>query len=226
MTTSAASPERRKRLESMGVRVEMMERKDGRVSLQGVVELLAREKYLSLMIEAGSKVNWSVLESGVADKIFFYYAPKILGGMHSLPVAGGVGRRRRNDAIRVARRAPALDRRGRVRGGGVVGEEPVADGALRVSSETAPPGGEILTIYGFGAGPSYTSGFTLDASRNVATSLNGAQVLFDGNPAPMMYGSALPGQRHCALGCDAGRDGADHSLGWRGAIARRGDHRG
>ncbi|HEY1753778.1 MAG TPA: bifunctional diaminohydroxyphosphoribosylaminopyrimidine deaminase/5-amino-6-(5-phosphoribosylamino)uracil reductase RibD [Bryobacteraceae bacterium] len=101
VTTSAASPERRKRLESMGVRVEVMERKDGRVNIQGVVELLAREKYLSLMIEAGSKVNWSVLESGVADKIFFYYAPKILGGMHSLPVAGGVGRRRRNDAIRV-----------------------------------------------------------------------------------------------------------------------------
>ncbi len=101
VTTSAASTERRKRLEALGVRVEVMERKDGRASLQGVVELLAREKYLSLMIEAGSKVNWSVLESGVADKIFFYYAPKILGGMHSLPVAGGVGRRRRNDAIRV-----------------------------------------------------------------------------------------------------------------------------
>jgi diaminohydroxyphosphoribosylaminopyrimidine deaminase / 5-amino-6-(5-phosphoribosylamino)uracil reductase len=101
VTTSAASPERRRRLEAMGVRVEVMERKDGRASLQGVVELLAREKYLSLMIEAGSKVNWSVLESGVADKVFFYYAPKILGGMHSLPVAGGVGRRKRNDAIRV-----------------------------------------------------------------------------------------------------------------------------
>lgn len=71
-----------------------------RASLQGVVDLLAREKYLSLMIEAGSRVNWSALESGVADKIFFYYAPKILGGMQSLPVAGGLGRRRRADAIR------------------------------------------------------------------------------------------------------------------------------
>jgi len=101
VTTSAASADRRRRLESLGVRVEVLERKDGRASLQGVVELLAREKYLSLMIEAGSKVNWSVLESAVADKIFFYYAPKILGGLHSLPVAGGVGRRRRNDAIRV-----------------------------------------------------------------------------------------------------------------------------
>ncbi len=101
VTTSAASPERRKRLEAKGVRIEVSERKDGRTSLHGVVELLAREKYLSLMIEAGSKVNWSALESGVADKIFFYYAPKILGGMHSLPVAGGTGRRRRAEAIRV-----------------------------------------------------------------------------------------------------------------------------
>jgi len=101
VTTSAGSPERRKRLEAAGVRVEILERRDGRASLQGVVELLAREKYLSLMVEAGSKVNWSVLESGTADKIFFYYAPKILGGLRSLPVAGGAGRARRKDAIQM-----------------------------------------------------------------------------------------------------------------------------
>jgi len=99
VTTSAASPDRKRRLEGMGVRVEVLERSDGRASLEGVVELLAREKYLSLMIEAGSRVNWSALESGVADKIFFYYAPKILGGTQSIPVAGGLGRRRRKDAI-------------------------------------------------------------------------------------------------------------------------------
>ena len=51
------------------------------------------------MTEAGSKVNWAFLDSGLADKIFFYYAPKVLGGLESLPVAGGVGRRRRADAI-------------------------------------------------------------------------------------------------------------------------------
>lgn len=99
VTTSAGSVERRKRLEAAGIRVELLERRDGRASLQGVVELLARERYLSLMIEAGSKVNWSALESGVADKIFFYYAPKILGGVHSLPVAGGAGMRQRKDAL-------------------------------------------------------------------------------------------------------------------------------
>jgi len=98
-TTSAASPERRKRLEAKGVRVEVLEGADGRVDLDAVASLLAREKYLSLMIEAGSRINWTALESGVTDKIFFYYAPKILGGTQSLPVAGGTGRRRRADAI-------------------------------------------------------------------------------------------------------------------------------
>jgi diaminohydroxyphosphoribosylaminopyrimidine deaminase/5-amino-6-(5-phosphoribosylamino)uracil reductase len=99
VTTSAGSAERRRRLESLGVRIEVLERADGRTSLEGLIALLGREKYLSLMIEAGSRVNWSALESGAADKIFFYYAPKILGGLQSLPVAGGAGRQRRKDAI-------------------------------------------------------------------------------------------------------------------------------
>jgi diaminohydroxyphosphoribosylaminopyrimidine deaminase/5-amino-6-(5-phosphoribosylamino)uracil reductase len=46
-------------------------------------------------------VNWARLESQSADKIFFYYAPKILGGTQALPMAGGVGRRTRSDAIRI-----------------------------------------------------------------------------------------------------------------------------
>ncbi|HUA83615.1 MAG TPA: bifunctional diaminohydroxyphosphoribosylaminopyrimidine deaminase/5-amino-6-(5-phosphoribosylamino)uracil reductase RibD [Bryobacteraceae bacterium] len=100
ITTSAASAERRRRLEAKGVRVEVLEGEHGRADLSATVDLLSREKYLSLMIEAGSKVNWTALESGVADKIFFYYAPKILGGTQSLPLAGGIGRRRRADAIR------------------------------------------------------------------------------------------------------------------------------
>jgi diaminohydroxyphosphoribosylaminopyrimidine deaminase/5-amino-6-(5-phosphoribosylamino)uracil reductase len=99
VTTSAGSAERRKRLESKGVRVETLEGADGRADLRRLSELLAKERYLSLMIEAGSRVNWSAFESGVADKIYFYYAPKILGGTQSLPVAGGTGRRRRADAI-------------------------------------------------------------------------------------------------------------------------------
>ncbi len=99
VTTSAASPERYRALENLGVRILTLDGPGGRTDLRRLVEYLGREKYLSLMIEAGGKVNWAALESEVADKIFFYYAPKILGGLHSLPVVAGIGRRRRADAI-------------------------------------------------------------------------------------------------------------------------------
>lgn len=97
--TSAAAAERKRALESRGVRVLIADGPKGRTDIKAVVAHLGRENYLSLMVEAGSKVNWAFLDSGVADKIFFYYAPKILGGLESLPVAGGSGRPRRADAI-------------------------------------------------------------------------------------------------------------------------------
>jgi diaminohydroxyphosphoribosylaminopyrimidine deaminase/5-amino-6-(5-phosphoribosylamino)uracil reductase len=103
LTTSAASEERRRALESRGVRVLTFDGPGGRADLGKLVKYLASEQYRSLMIESGSKLNWAALESDIVDKIYFYYAPKILGGLHSLPVAGGAGRLRRKDAIQFNR---------------------------------------------------------------------------------------------------------------------------
>lgn len=98
-TTSASSPERRKALEDLGVKILVADGPSGRTDLSAVIDYLARERCLSAMVEAGSKVNWAMLDAKVVDKVFFYYAPKILGGLQSLPVAGGTGRQRRADAI-------------------------------------------------------------------------------------------------------------------------------
>jgi diaminohydroxyphosphoribosylaminopyrimidine deaminase / 5-amino-6-(5-phosphoribosylamino)uracil reductase len=99
VTTSAAADNRRAALEDRGIRVLTFDGPGGRTDFRAIVEWLAEHKYQSLMIEAGSKVNWTALESGIVDKIYFYYAPKILGGLQSLPVAGGAGRLRRVDAM-------------------------------------------------------------------------------------------------------------------------------
>ncbi|HWC98395.1 MAG TPA: bifunctional diaminohydroxyphosphoribosylaminopyrimidine deaminase/5-amino-6-(5-phosphoribosylamino)uracil reductase RibD [Candidatus Sulfopaludibacter sp.] len=101
VTTSASSPERRKALEARGVEVVRFDGPGGRSDLRSIVNRLGERRYLSLMIEAGSKVNWTALETGCVDRIFFYYGPKILGGLEALPLAGGIGRRRRSDAIRI-----------------------------------------------------------------------------------------------------------------------------
>ena len=101
VTTSASSAERRRMAEDRGIPVLVFDGPGGRADLRSLIGWLAGERYLSLMIEAGSKLNWSALESGCVDRIFFYYGPKILGGLEALPLAGGIGRRRRSDAIRV-----------------------------------------------------------------------------------------------------------------------------
>jgi diaminohydroxyphosphoribosylaminopyrimidine deaminase/5-amino-6-(5-phosphoribosylamino)uracil reductase len=103
VATSAASGERRRALENRGAEVRIFDGPRGRVDIRDVVALLGERRSLSVMIEAGSKVNWAALESGAVDKVFLYYAPKILGGLQSLPMAGGIGRQRRVDAILLER---------------------------------------------------------------------------------------------------------------------------
>ena len=46
-------------------------------------------------------MNWTALASGMADKVFLYYAPKILAGMGAVPFAAGAGFSKMSDAALV-----------------------------------------------------------------------------------------------------------------------------
>jgi len=52
---------------------------DGRPSLPDVMRHLAKYDITSVLIEGGSTVNWNALSSGMVDKLFLFYAPKIMG---------------------------------------------------------------------------------------------------------------------------------------------------
>jgi len=54
-----------------------------------------------VLLEAGAELNGAALDAGLVDKVFLYYAPKILGGRDSLPMAGGRGVRAMRDALPV-----------------------------------------------------------------------------------------------------------------------------
>jgi diaminohydroxyphosphoribosylaminopyrimidine deaminase/5-amino-6-(5-phosphoribosylamino)uracil reductase len=74
---------------------------DGRPDLERVLANLGGREITSLIIEGGAMVNWAALSAGVVDKIFFYYAPKILAGTGSIPFALGAGYRRISEAAYV-----------------------------------------------------------------------------------------------------------------------------
>jgi diaminohydroxyphosphoribosylaminopyrimidine deaminase/5-amino-6-(5-phosphoribosylamino)uracil reductase len=101
---SFAEEKKRAILEGSGVRVEQLplgDGGDGRPDLRRVVERLGELEITSLLIEGGALVNWAALAAGVVDKIFFYFAPKILAGTGSVPFATGAGFRRLSEAAQV-----------------------------------------------------------------------------------------------------------------------------
>ena len=74
---------------------------DGRPDLDRVMAELGKREITSLIIEGGAMVNWAALSADIVDKIFFYYAPKILAGTGSIPFALGAGYRRISEAASV-----------------------------------------------------------------------------------------------------------------------------
>ena len=90
---SFAEQKKKLLLEERGIRVEQVPvgLGDGRPDLQRIAARLGEMEMTSLMIEGGALVNWMALASGIVDKIFLYYAPKILAGTGSVPFAGGPG---------------------------------------------------------------------------------------------------------------------------------------
>jgi diaminohydroxyphosphoribosylaminopyrimidine deaminase/5-amino-6-(5-phosphoribosylamino)uracil reductase len=100
---SFAEENKKKELEGRGVRVEQMPlgTSSGRPDLQLIAARLGEMEITSLLIEGGALVNWAALASGIVDKVFLYYAPKILAGTGSVPFAGGAGYRRLSDAAQV-----------------------------------------------------------------------------------------------------------------------------
>jgi len=97
---SFAEEKRKQQLHSKGIQVEQVTSagQDGRPDLQAICRRLAEREITSVMIEGGAMVNWAALASGTADKVFFYYSPKILAGTGSVPFASGAGFRKMSEA--------------------------------------------------------------------------------------------------------------------------------
>jgi len=100
---SSADKQKRAQLEALGIRIETVPavEPDGRPDLTGILRRLGELEITSVMIEGGATVNWTALASNVVDKVFLYYAPKILAGSGSIPFAAGAGFRHMSQAAQV-----------------------------------------------------------------------------------------------------------------------------
>ncbi len=97
---SLAEEKRKQQLQDHGIQVEQVATTgvDGRPDLHAICRFLAEREIGGVMIEGGAFVNWEALASDLVDKLFLYYAPKILAGTGSVPFAAGPGFRRMSEA--------------------------------------------------------------------------------------------------------------------------------
>ena len=97
-TTQSAPREKIRELEASGTKVVVVGAKNNRVDLREFMYKLGKMEVTSLLIEGGAEVNASALSSGIVDKVLFFYAPKIIGGVDALSMVGGKGIERLDDA--------------------------------------------------------------------------------------------------------------------------------
>ena len=72
-----------------------------RVDLRDLMTQLGAAGIDSILLEGGSTLAWSALESGIVQKVQAYIAPKIFGGASSKTPVGGTGFPAPAEAIRL-----------------------------------------------------------------------------------------------------------------------------
>lgn len=77
--SAAANAMKKQAIEELGAKVIDMANGDGKVDLSAMVSDLGKRDINELHVEAGCKLNGSLLSEGLVDEFLIYLAPKLLG---------------------------------------------------------------------------------------------------------------------------------------------------
>lgn len=98
-TTDLADMKKIEKLEAKGAEVLVVPSSHNKVDLHQLMVQLGKLGIDSILLEGGSELNYSALESGIVDKVISFIAPKIIGGVGAKTPVGGRGISDLKDAI-------------------------------------------------------------------------------------------------------------------------------
>jgi len=87
------------KFESLGARILFCGKRD--VDLKRLVRELGKLGIQSVLMEGGSELNGSAIEAGIVDRVYFFIAPKIVGGREAKGPVGGRGIEKMSRALRL-----------------------------------------------------------------------------------------------------------------------------
>jgi diaminohydroxyphosphoribosylaminopyrimidine deaminase/5-amino-6-(5-phosphoribosylamino)uracil reductase len=101
IVVSRRAPPSRMRALAARVNVLIAPLKNSAIDLRWLLTRLGSQEVTSLLVEGGGEVNASFLLGGLAQRVAFFYAPRILGGRKSRRGVAGEGVGRLTDVIRL-----------------------------------------------------------------------------------------------------------------------------
>ena len=75
--------------------------KEGEIDLTALMDILGKRYITSIMVEGGSGIMGSMMRARLIDKFYIFKAPMILGGGDGVPMAGGCGPKKMDQALRL-----------------------------------------------------------------------------------------------------------------------------
>jgi len=99
VATHSAPRDRIGRFQKRGIKVLIAGRQ--RVALKTLLRKLADLEISNILVEGGSEINAALLKEGLVDKIYFFIAPKIIGGRNAIDSFGGEGIKFIRSAVRL-----------------------------------------------------------------------------------------------------------------------------
>ncbi len=98
IAAAVADPDKEAALRAAGHEVIMLPNASGKVDLAALMLELGRRDINELHVEAGNKLNGSLIRAGCVDELLMYFAPSLIGdaqGMFALPALTGLDQRQR-----------------------------------------------------------------------------------------------------------------------------------
>ena len=99
VVTELASEKSIEKIRQCGVQVIQIESKNGKVDLRKLFSHLAQEGITSILVEGGATINAALFKEGLVDKVHWFVAPKIIGGVNAVGPVGGQGVDNVNEAV-------------------------------------------------------------------------------------------------------------------------------
>ncbi|MFO7818705.1 MAG: bifunctional diaminohydroxyphosphoribosylaminopyrimidine deaminase/5-amino-6-(5-phosphoribosylamino)uracil reductase RibD [Halanaerobacter sp.] len=103
VTTKNSDKTKQEKLREQGVEILELGTTRG-IDLESLLEKLGEEEITTLLVEGGSEVNASFWEQQLVDKLYYFIAPKIIGGRDAVSVVGGAGVESVKDGVKIVNR--------------------------------------------------------------------------------------------------------------------------